>query len=266
MSDVKDFNHNFVDGFINTPMNRFMDDNRFRKFLKTRRVQDDPHITRDEHSEMLEEFKDSRLVYICGDTKKFCNEESSLDTPISMPFKKILIYSDAEMKFGKNDQTFLKYLLISTEDYINYKAYSVCLDDDNGNNKIIGMIKKFKYDHVCWENMAMRGFVEALSSFDTGEMSFKTKNKIKTKHGKEWFKTNKVIYCCKSKEKVPHGHLSEKIDWKHSWEVRGHWRKTARFGKDPAGNIIKNGFTWVVPHIKGDGVLVKKMRTHMEAV
>ena len=51
-----------------------------------------------------------------------------------------------------------------------------------------------------------------------------------------------------------------KIDWKHSWEVMGHWRKTAGVGKNRAGEYVIPGRTWVNPHVKGDGQLIKKTR------
>lgn len=51
-----------------------------------------------------------------------------------------------------------------------------------------------------------------------------------------------------------------KINWSHRWEVRGHWRKIDGIGKDRDNQYQVAGWTWVTPHIKGEGVLVKKTR------
>lgn len=52
------------------------------------------------------------------------------------------------------------------------------------------------------------------------------------------------------------------IVWSHRWEVRGHWRKTSSIGKDREGNYCIEGYTWVVPSIKGpqNSPLIKKSR------
>ncbi len=50
------------------------------------------------------------------------------------------------------------------------------------------------------------------------------------------------------------------VDWKHSWEVLGHWRTVKCIGKDRDGNYGVFGKTWVNPCIKGDGELIKKLR------
>jgi hypothetical protein len=50
------------------------------------------------------------------------------------------------------------------------------------------------------------------------------------------------------------------IDWKHSWECIGHWRKCFAIGKDRDGEYNQIGKTWVNPCVKGKGELVKKIR------
>ena len=54
--------------------------------------------------------------------------------------------------------------------------------------------------------------------------------------------------------------VKNKIDWSHSWEVRGHWRKCTGIGKDRDGSYSVSGYTWIVNHVKGSGELVKKHR------
>lgn len=52
----------------------------------------------------------------------------------------------------------------------------------------------------------------------------------------------------------------EPIDWKHSWEVIGHWRICSNIGKDRNGEYNQVNRTWVIPSIRGKGELVKKLR------
>lgn len=57
------------------------------------------------------------------------------------------------------------------------------------------------------------------------------------------------------------GHVTgEKIEWKHSWLVVGHWRKIKGIGKDRYGNRVIVGKTWVIPTVKGVGVFIEKLR------
>jgi len=52
----------------------------------------------------------------------------------------------------------------------------------------------------------------------------------------------------------------KKIDWTHTWEVRGHWRSVPGLGKNYKGELTEYGRTWIRPCTKGVGELVKKMR------
>ena len=56
--------------------------------------------------------------------------------------------------------------------------------------------------------------------------------------------------------------VGEKIEWKHQWRVRGHWRKIASdsIGRDREGDYCIVGRTWVNDFIKGDGPLIEKLR------
>ena len=53
-----------------------------------------------------------------------------------------------------------------------------------------------------------------------------------------------------------------KLEFNHSFKVRGHWRKISdkTYGKDRNGNYNILGYTWVTEYIKGEGELVKKLR------
>lgn len=52
----------------------------------------------------------------------------------------------------------------------------------------------------------------------------------------------------------------EPIEWKHSWEVIGHWRAISGIGKNRNGDYLEINRTWINPCIKGKGELIKKIR------
>ena len=53
-----------------------------------------------------------------------------------------------------------------------------------------------------------------------------------------------------------------KLEFNHSFKVRGHYRKISdkTYGKDRNGNYNILGYTWVTEYVKGEGELVKKLR------
>lgn len=90
---------------------------------------------------------------------------------------------------------------------------------------------------------------------------YKENVKDKTISGKE--KPIEVIYLSEKKyikefESVALNGRS--VDWKHSWEVMGHWRSIDGIGKDRNGEYNQNGRTWINPCVKGKGELIKKVR------
>lgn len=89
------------------------------------------------------------------------------------------------------------------------------------------------------------------------------KAKEKMRHGRALV-SDIVIVNRKEQEAVSRGHCV-KIDWKHRWEVMGHWRKhPGKLGKDRDGSRTKMDWTWVVPHERGaeDMPVVKKTRIY----
>ena len=53
-----------------------------------------------------------------------------------------------------------------------------------------------------------------------------------------------------------------KLEFNHSFKVRGHWRRISEksYGKDRQGNYNILGYTWVTEYVKGEGELIKKLR------
>lgn len=96
-----------------------------------------------------------------------------------------------------------------------------------------------------------------LNSKDT-KISYK-ETSFRTNSGRE--KIIPVVFIRNTKEQIKYQYyLPSNPDWKHSWECVGHWRKLNGIGKDRNGEYNQMGRTWVLPHIKGDGELIKKTR------
>ena len=80
------------------------------------------------------------------------------------------------------------------------------------------------------------------------------------------YKPKNVIYLCTEKQfKTKYPNMINSIINKpeFSWEVMGHWRKLeneSSLGKNRNGEYIVEGYTWVIPHVKGQGELKRKVR------
>lgn len=78
-------------------------------------------------------------------------------------------------------------------------------------------------------------------------------------------KINKIVRVMLKSERTAYEHaIGHPVDWSHKWEVMGHWRKVQGLGKDRDDNYTIRGQTWVMPHVKGKGSLVKKQRVVCE--
>jgi hypothetical protein len=75
------------------------------------------------------------------------------------------------------------------------------------------------------------------------------------------FIPNEVVFFSREKISVTIGGQSfNKIDWKHSWSVIGHWRNVKTLGKNRIGKYCEIGRTWIRPSIKGTGKFISKPR------
>lgn len=93
--------------------------------------------------------------------------------------------------------------------------------------------------------------------------------KVKTRVGRNLtkykYKPSNIVYVYsehKFRKQFPG--LSHKIINKpnYAYEVRGHWRRLqyGQIGKDREGLRGVKGYTWVIPFIKGEGEVMKKVR------
>lgn len=93
--------------------------------------------------------------------------------------------------------------------------------------------------------------------------------KVKTRVGRNLtkykYKPSNIVYVySEHKFRKHHPELSHRIINKpnYAYEVRGHWRKLQynQVGKDREGLRGVKGYTWVIPFIKGEGEVMKKVR------
>lgn len=93
--------------------------------------------------------------------------------------------------------------------------------------------------------------------------------KVKTRVGRNLtkykYKPSNIVYVySEHKFRKHHPELSHRIINKpnYAYEVRGHWRKLqyGQIGKDREGLRGVKGYTWVIPFIKGEGEVMKKVR------
>lgn len=73
---------------------------------------------------------------------------------------------------------------------------------------------------------------------------------------------NRVIHIVQKSERESVTPIisGRKIEWSHSFSVRGHWRRVNTIGKDRGGNYSVQGFTFVNEFTKGEHEFIKKTR------
>lgn len=101
----------------------------------------------------------------------------------------------------------------------------------------------------------------------SNEQNVKLKVRDKRNLVKYKYKPSNITYICtklQAKSILPtaeHHKIINKPNY--SYEVMGHWRRLQnikQLGKDRHGYRNVKGYTWVIPYIKGEGELVKKVR------
>jgi len=93
----------------------------------------------------------------------------------------------------------------------------------------------------------------AIEQFPIGSLTKKQRS------GLAPHKVKRLIHLTKNKNKVS-SIKGGNIDYLHSFSVRGHWRQVKLIGKDRYNNYCVPGLTWINPHIRGEGDLIKKTR------
>ena len=143
---------------------------------------------------------------------------------------------------------------IGMTDRMNLFAYSL------GENK--GNIPAF-YDNIIKATLSR--IRRTKITYVENDIGFTVRGRIGREFTKIKYKPSDVIYvatAAKIKKLCPTA--AEKIVKKpaYAYEVMGHWRKLDdnSIGKDRQGLRGVAGYTWVIPHKRGEGELFKKSR------
>lgn len=131
----------------------------------------------------------------------------------------------------------------------------------------------YKYDEKPIKERVVATFVVLLSYIANRQLTLaenteqiKVRTRIKGKFIKKKYKPNYLIYIGSEKQVTTHKPQAKIIrEHNFAWEVRGFWRQLAhgqKIGHDRTGSIITNGFTWVKPHTRGEGEIIKKVRVY----
>ena len=106
-------------------------------------------------------------------------------------------------------------------------------------------------------------YLDKMKKLDIGTVKTLCKAKYRSPNGKiKEYKPKNVVYVGK-RSNLQGCELAATVDWSHSWDVRGHWRRlkdSRSKGIDRKGNRTVDGFTWVKPFTKGNGVYIPKIR------
>lgn len=102
-------------------------------------------------------------------------------------------------------------------------------------------------------------------TYVSNDKSFQERGRVEGEFTKIKYKPSDVIYLSgvrelkKSNPEVAHRIISKPA---YAYEVMGHWRKVDEqtIGKDREGKREVHGYTWVIPHTRGEGELFKKTR------
>lgn len=131
----------------------------------------------------------------------------------------------------------------------------------------------YKYNEEPIKERVVATFVVLLSYIANKQLTLaenteqiKVRTRIKGQFIKKKYKPNYVIYIGSEKQVQKHSPTTKIIQHHDfAWEVRGFWRQLAsghRIGHDRNGSVITNGFTWVKPHTRGQGEVIKKVRVY----
>lgn len=122
------------------------------------------------------------------------------------------------------------------------------------------------------QEILIKAVFSVLNRFDRSKITyvsndkgFQERGRIERDFVKIKYKPSDVIYLSgirelkKSNPEIIHRIISKPA---YAYEVMGHWRKVDEktIGKDREGKREVHGYTWVIPHTRGEGELFKKTR------
>lgn len=109
---------------------------------------------------------------------------------------------------------------------------------------------------------SIANLLEGITSRSAQAGDVKINRIYKQKDGRDPLRVRRVIVISNRKNPSIRTVDSVAVNWKHCWEVMGHWRRHDGVGKNRQGDYVIPGRTWVNPHVRGDldMPLIKKTR------
>lgn len=128
---------------------------------------------------------------------------------------------------------------------------------------ILGSLDGVQLDLVCFTDSGIlydnligitHNFISRLATEQTGICKCNTKVKLKKfKNGlRNDYKIKEYLYVTKNVNDSKTSGNGHPINFTHSFEVRGHWRKIKGAGLNRTGERIIENATWIRAYIKGD--------------
>lgn len=223
----------------------------------------------------LELIKKANIFVLEKDIKIISSQEEAdsiknREIPISLPFKtcffemqgrSALMSEERETKNGK-EIIHMICALIHEESPNNFYADVLIQSSNDG----FYFHTYGKSDQNLMLNLiGCLDLILRKSRIGTENINERIKIRNNKSKEKEFIKIKNIIRVSSkniSKESYSKPIIGQSVDWSHRWEVGGHWRRIKSIGKNREGNYDVDGFTWVVPHVKGpeDKIVVKKTR------
>lgn len=214
----------------------------------------------------LSEIDQPKYFYLSRDSytalireKRLYDHSIDCDEPLDMPFSTTILDTNFTIFLAKNKENqvdadrphvvslFCKEILPGQYSF----GLAAVLYHRNGSSSI-AVIPVNDKAHIKVITYFFRRVFHRKSKCNFVDEKTSLKIKIGKKSGRSFLKVSRITHIVLGGENKQSPILGGTIDWNHCWGVRGHWRVCAGLGKDREGNYTVSGYTWVVPHIKGN--------------
>ena len=216
---------------------------------------------------VMDEATDSIYKKICEDVSTLKNQQCEIefDGYLDNPFEQVWFESGGVKSFftiplsdGGEAKIFAFQIV---ENPTGYNFFALAQDGNHENLFLENFIRKQRTEgdalgpllNMFFKHMREKDMVTAV-------VKVNERIRLSSNKGRELVKVKRVFYVNKKCKNNPSVISGNRVEWKHSWECSGHWRRISGIGKNRQGQYEMNGITWVNPCIKGDGPLVKKLR------
>lgn len=171
-----------------------------------------------------------------------------LDAEVSLPFSAVSIeLSDGLELEGFGGAKLVTTCMLAVE--VKPMVYTVfCLTE---NPVVRGDKSIHRFNIEEGDACVFNYYSSLINESESGTEVVNTKVKIGNGSKKTKHYIRKVVHITKDRKTYTNSGSTRDIDWTHRFEVRGHWRKIERIGKDREGNYTVSGYTWVKDFVKG---------------